>query len=180
MAAAMLSADRCGAGAVHAWNRVLPPSVERGWAMVCAHLRAVCAQMFNVASAFNQNVGGWNVARVSSMSSVCSVASHASGLDCLMMCFEPQALDGMSTASASSARMLRFSLERASLSALRAKHDFRTLGHALLLPSAVLARISSSALVYCMACNLLADVLHGIGLQHDHCELEHGERSGDG
>jgi hypothetical protein len=78
-----------------ALERSAAASVVHGWAMVCAHLRAVF-----MASAFNRNVGGWNVARVLSISSVCCVASHASGLDCRMMCFEPQALDGVSTAFA--------------------------------------------------------------------------------
>jgi hypothetical protein len=42
------------------------------------------SQMFRGASTFNQNIGGWNTARILSMSEVCSLPSHAHGLICVL------------------------------------------------------------------------------------------------
>jgi surface protein len=42
------------------------------------------SQMFLGASAFNQNIGRWNTARILSMSQVCSLPSHAHGLICAL------------------------------------------------------------------------------------------------
>ena len=42
----------------------------------CAMRRAVGSQAFAGAEAFNQNLGAWNVASVTTLSSVCSLAAH--------------------------------------------------------------------------------------------------------
>ena len=40
----------------------------------------VCSQVFSSAKAFNQDIAGWNTARVTTMASVCSLPLHARGL----------------------------------------------------------------------------------------------------
>jgi surface protein len=62
-----------GAGVPHMGVAAVLASVPCGhWAM----RRAVCLQMFSSATAFNQNLGKWNVASVTTMSGVCPLTAR--------------------------------------------------------------------------------------------------------
>ena len=106
--------------------------------------------MLSSADAFNQNIGGWNTASVTTMYYVCSMPSHAD-----MRAHHPWQR-----------------LEPRALCALRLVHVCARLAR-------FGAYGTGLALVAYMLAVRLADVQLGVGVQPEHRRLEHGERDED-